>query len=83
MLTAPEIVIAYARHRCNARVAMQAMDAATTAACWRAAIEAVRNSAGTEWRSMDRVAEALDADPTLIDPATALARAGLRLPEGV
>lgn len=82
MQTAPTIVISYARHRCNARVAWAAGEETTAATYISAAIEAARNMAGTEWRLIDLVAAALDRDPALTDPTEALRRAGLVVPEG-
>ena len=83
MLTAPDIVIAYARHRCNARVAMQAGDDYLAGTCLGAATEAARHTAGTEWQLIDRIAAALDRDPPLCDFAEVMRRAGLHVQEGV
>ena len=83
MLTAPTIVIAYTRHRCNARVAAQAGDEMLAVTHLSAAAQAASSMAGTEWRLIDAVAAVLARDTALIDPTTALARAGLNVPEGV
>lgn len=77
MLTAPEIVIAYTRHRCNARVAAAAGDDGVAAACYGEATATARRTAGTEWQLIDRVAAAFDRHPLLCDLTVALRMAGL------